>query len=130
MPHAKGPFDVKLTPQQQAEGLGHGRMMLDKQFHGDLEAVSKGEMLAVRNMEHGSGVYVAIERVAGTLAGRTGAFVLAHTGVMDRGAQDLRLFVSPDSGEGELVGLRGEMKIIIADGSHSYEFDYELPASA
>ena len=128
MPHAKGPFDVKLTPQDQAEGVAHGRMRLDKQFHGDLEATSVGEMLAVRNMELGSGAYVALERVEGTLAGRNGAFGLAHTGVMDRGIQSLRLFVVPDSGEGELAGLTGEMKIIIADGAHSYAFDYELPA--
>lgn len=130
MPHAKGPFDVKLTPQQAGEGVAHARMRLDKQFHGELEAVSVGEMLAVRNMELGSGVYVAMERVEGTLAGRKGAFVLAHTGVMDRGAQSLRLFVSPDSGEGELAGLTGEMKIIIADGAHGYEFDYQLPAAS
>jgi hypothetical protein len=129
MPNATGPFEVKLTPQTQAEGLGHGRMLLDKQFHGELEAVSKGEMLAVRNMELGSGVYVAIERVVGTLAGRQGAFVLAHTGVMDRGTQDLRLFVAPDSGEGALAGLTGAMAIDIVDGAHSYRFDYQLPAA-
>jgi hypothetical protein len=127
VPHANGSFDVKLTPQEQAADLGHGRMRLDKQFHGDLDGVSKGEMLAVRSMELGSGVYVAIERVEGTLAGRKGAFVLAHTGVMDRGAQSLRLFVAPDSGEGGLVGLTGEMKIIIEAGKHAYEFEYDLP---
>jgi hypothetical protein len=84
-------------------------------------------MLAVRNMELGSGTYVALERVEGALGGRKGAFVLAHTGVMNRGAQSLRLFVSPDSGEGELAGLTGTMAIDIADGAHSYRFDYELP---
>jgi hypothetical protein len=126
MPHAKGPFDVKLTPQPQAEGLHHGRMLLDKQFHGDLEAASKGEMLAIRSGTEGSGVYVALERVVGSLGGKEGAFSLAHTGVMDRGAQHLRLFVAPDSGEGELTGLTGEMKIIIEAGKHAYEFDYEL----
>lgn len=126
MTKATGPFDVKLTPQDQGEGIAHGRMRLDKRFHGELEAVSVGEMLALRNMELGSGAYVALERVDGTLGGRKGAFALAHTGVMDRGIQSLRLFVVPDSGEGDLAGLTGEMKIIIADGVHSYEFDYRL----
>jgi len=127
MPHAKGPFEVTLTPQDQAADLAHGRMRLDKQFHGDLEAMSRGEMLAVMNRELGSGAYVALERVEGALAGRQGAFALAHTGVMDRGGQALRLFVVPDSGEGGLAGLTGEMKIIITNGDHAYEFDYVLP---
>jgi len=127
MPLANGPFEVKLTPQDQAADLAHGRMRLDKQFHGELEAVSRGEMLAMMNRERGSGVYVALERVEGALAGRRGAFALAHTGVMDRGAQSLRLFVVPDSGEEELAGLTGDMKIIITNGEHAYEFDYALP---
>lgn len=127
MPNVKGPFEVKLTPQEQAADLAHGRMRLDKQFHGGLEAVSRGEMLAVMNRELGSGVYVALERVEAVLDGRQGAFALAHTGVMDRGAQSLRLFVVPDSGEGDLTGLTGDMKIIITNGDHNYEFDYALP---
>lgn len=127
MPQAKGPFEVKLTPEPQGDGVAHGRMRLDKTFRGDLEATSVGEMLAVRNMELGSGVYVAMERVAGRLAGREGAFSLAHMGIMNRGAQGLKLIVVPDSGEGALVGLSGEMKIIVANGEHRYEFDYELP---
>ncbi|MGH8213447.1 MAG: DUF3224 domain-containing protein [Rhodanobacteraceae bacterium] len=32
----------------------------------------------------------------------------------------------PGSGTGELAGLRGTMNIIIADGRHSYEFEYEF----
>ena len=83
-----------------------GRMSLDKQYHGDLEAAAKGEMLSAMTATEGSGVYVAIERVTGKLHGRSGSFVLHHTGTMARGAQQLSIAVAPDSGTGELAGSR------------------------
>ena len=97
---AKGPFDVKLTPQGTAtDPTAVGRMSLDKTFHGDLAGTSVGEMLAVRTAVSGSAGYVAIERVTGTLAGRTGTFALQHWGMMDKGAPDLKISVIPDSGD-------------------------------
>ncbi|MDB5430282.1 MAG: hypothetical protein JWP35_1398 [Caulobacter sp.] len=124
---ATGPFDVKLVPQTMAAGEGHGRMSLDKAFHGDLEATSKGEMLAAQGQVKGSAGYVALEQVTGRLGGRQGSFFLMHTGVMDRGQPSLTVQVVPDSGTGALTGLSGRMTIDIADGKHSYGFDYELP---
>ena len=123
--HATGPFEVRLVPQL-ADGSPLGRMTIDKQFHGDLEATSKGQMLAFSTDVKGSAGYVAMEQVNGTLHGRTGTFVLQHAGTMTRGAPQLSVTVVPDSGTGELVGLTGKMNIIIADGKHSYEFDYTL----
>ena len=70
--------------------------------------------------------YVAIEKVTGTLNGRRGSFYLQHSGTMTRGVGELTITVIPDSGTDELMGLRGKMNIIIADGKHSYEFEYEL----
>ncbi len=130
---AIGPFDVKLNPQpayntDSASLLG--RMSLDKQFHGDLEATSKGEMLTAMSAVKGSAGYVAIERVTGNLMGRNGSFSLQHSGTMDRGAQQLIITVVPDSGEGDLEGLAGTMSIEIVDGKHSYVLEYSLPGSA
>jgi hypothetical protein len=104
-------------------------MSLDKQFHGDLEATSKGEMIATQTDVKGSAGYVAMERVTGTLAGRKGSFVLQHSATMNRGVPELSITVVPDSGTDELTGLTGKMNIIIiiAAGKHSYEFDYALP---
>jgi hypothetical protein len=132
--HAAGPFDVKITPQPQQENIGDptvGRMAIDKTFHGDLEATSKGQMLTASTEVKGSAGYVAIERVGGTLhtpaGARTGTFALQHTGTLTRGAPELSVTVIPDSGTGQLVGLTGKMKINIADGKHSYDFEYTLP---
>lgn len=130
MAHARGPFEVKLTPQpfdDKTEEELLGRMSLDKQFHGDLEATSRGVMLSAGTNVKGSGGYVAIERVTGTLHGHSGSFVLQHSGTMDRGAQHLTITVVPDSGTGQLAGLAGKMNITIADGKHSYDFEYTLP---
>jgi hypothetical protein len=98
---ARGTFEVKLTPQpsdRQPEDAVLGRMWLDKEFHGDLEATSRGQMLTAMTDVKGSAGYVAIERVRGTLGGRTGSFVLQHTGTMTRGAPSLTITVVPDSG--------------------------------
>jgi Protein of unknown function (DUF3224) len=130
MKHVTGAFDVKVIPQpaEDAGGAGIGRMLLDKQFHGDLEATSKGQMLASGTGAAGSsGAYVALEVVTGTLGGRKGTFVLQHSATMDRGVPALSVTVVPGSGTGELVGLTGKMEIVIADGKHSYVFDYTLP---
>ncbi len=126
---ASGTFEVKLNPQAPDDKVGHptvGRMSIDKQFHGDLEATSKGQMLAVSTDVQGSAGYVAMERVTGTLHGHSGAFTLQHSGTMTRGVQQLSVTVVPDSGTGELVGLAGIMTIDIVDGKHLYGFDYTL----
>ena len=130
--HAKGTFDVQLTPQKpdnpQAESAKLGRMSIDKRFHGDLEAGSTGEMLAAMTETKGSAGYVAIERVDGTLHGRKGTFILQHNGTMNRGDSQLTVAVVPDSATGELTGLTGTMTIQIDSGQHFYDLTYSLPA--
>jgi hypothetical protein len=133
MPQVTGPFEVKILPQKPdnppAEAAKLGRMSIDKQFQGALEAISNGEMLAVMNEAKGSGGYVALERVTGTLDGRSGSFVLQHRGTMTRGAQQLSVAVVPDSGTGGLEGLTGTMNIRIDGGKHFYDLEYTLSES-
>lgn len=126
---ASGTFEVNLTPQASEHNLGDallGRLLIDKQFHGDLEAVSQGQMLSANTGVPGSAGYVAIERVSGTLHGRNGTFVLQHSGTMTRGAPQLIITVVPDSGDAELTGLTGQMDINIAEGKHFYNFTYSF----
>jgi hypothetical protein len=128
--HATGMFDVKVipsAPEDKADGSTLGQMSLDKQYHGDLDGESKGQMLTAGTDVKGSAGYVAMERFTGTLNGRKGSFVLQHTGTMNRGALQLSITVVPDSGTGELVGLTGKLAITIANGKHSYDFEYTLP---
>ena len=133
MIHASGRFDVQLTPlplHNTAAAAQLARLAIDKQFHGDLAATGKGEMLSAGTLVPGSAGYVAIEQVTGTLHGRSGSFVFQHSGTMQRGAAQLSLTVVPDSGSGELAGLAGTMTIEIQDGAHFYAFDYSLSERA
>lgn len=127
---ATGTFDVKLTPQASDtpdEGPPLGRLSIDKQFRGDLDATSKGEMLTAGSptVKNSAG-YVAVERATGTLHGKRGSFALQHVGVMTRGEGSLTITVVPDSGTGELTGLTGTMSIEVGGGKHSYVFDYDF----
>ena len=121
---ATGTFEVKLAPQKDDSPIG--RMTIDKQFHGDLEATSKGQMLAFMTAVKGSAGYVAMEQVTGKLHAQEGTFVLQHNGTMKRGEPGLSVTVVSDSGTGALEGLSGTMEIIVAEGKHSYRFQYSL----
>lgn len=128
--HAKGTFEVKMTPQAPVDGVGDpsvGRMALEKQFSGDLRGTGKGQMLAVGTAVDGSAGYVAMERVHGSLHGREGSFALQHHGVMDRGTATLSITIVPDSGTDGLSGIAGVLSLTIESGVHHYDLAYSLP---
>jgi Protein of unknown function (DUF3224) len=128
--HASGSFEIKMVRQPITEEETKTisvRMTSDKQFHGDLEGTSTGEMLGVYTAVKDSGGYVAMERVSGKLKGRAGTFILQHSSTAARGTQHQSIIVVPDSGTDQLMGLTGSMIIKITDGKHFYEFDYTLP---
>ena len=132
MAFATGSFEVQMQPQGPGDvgaGSSLGRMSLDKQFSGDLQAVGKGEMLSARSDVPTSAAYVAIERVTGTLHGRSGSFALVHRGVMTESGQQLSIQVVPDTATGELAGLAGTLTIRIEAGKHYYELEYSLPGA-
>ncbi len=129
MPRATGTFEVKLAPVENYE-TSVGRLSIDKTFSGDLTGTSKGEMLAHSTSVKGSAGYVAMERVTGSIQGRSGSFIFQHTGSMNRGMPSLSVHVVPDSGTEELTGLSGTFNIIIEGKAHSYEFEYSLPVES
>jgi hypothetical protein len=129
MTRASGTFTVTSKPHAPYDtepGATLGRITFEKQFEGDLSATSVVEMLSALTEVNGSAAYVALERVKGTLGERQGSFVLSHTGIMKRGKSSLTVSVVPDSATQELLGLHGTMTISVADGVHSYIFDYSL----
>ncbi len=126
---ATGPFEVKVAPLDpyNKDDKTLSRFSLDKQYHGDLEAVSKGEMLSSGNPATDAGA-VAMEKVSGKLGGRSGSFVLQHSGMIVQGkSSGWSIIVVPGSGTGELAGIVGKMQIIVEGGKHSYVFEYTLP---
>lgn len=126
---ATGRFDVKVAPLDayNRDDKTLSRFSLDKQYHGDLEAVSKGEMLSSGNPATDAGA-VAMEKVSGKLGNRSGSFVLQHSATMVQGKpSSWSIVVVPGSGTGELAGISGKMEIIVDGGKHSYVFEYTLP---
>src|SRR5436190_21904656 len=127
--HASGTFEVNLTPEEdKSDDKTLGRMTIEKEWHGDLEGTSAGQMLTGGDIAKGSAGYVAIEKVSGTVNGRQGTFMLQHSGTMTRGEGQLTITVVPDSGTEQLAGLTGRLSIRIEGGKHFYDFDYSLAA--
>lgn len=130
MGSARGQFEVTATPQAAEADPAFAaisRLLLDKRYHGPLEAVARGQMLAVGGQD-GWGVYVAIEKVEGALDGRRGSFILYHHGTMTPAeGQKLEVRVAPQSGTEGLAGISGRLVIEIVEGQHFYDFEYELP---
>ncbi len=125
--HATGTFEVKLAPQDdKSPDKSLGRMTMDKQWHGDLEGSSLGQMLTGGNVQTGSAGYVAIEKFTGTVKGRQGSLIFQHSATMTRGQGDLSITVVPDSGTDQLVGISGKLTIKIENGKHFYDFEYSI----
>ena len=124
--HAKGPFTVTITPQETAPDAAVARMLLYKEFHGDLEAIAHGEMMAAHEPLTGAGVYVALDRVTGTLNGRSGSFLIAHRGIRNADGQELSIVIVPGSGTGQLTGIAGSVGIEIVGKEHFYTLQYEV----
>ena len=127
---ARGSFQVKMKPEGRAdrsEGNSLGTAVVQKRFSGDLEGSGRGRMSTARTSVAGSAGYVMIERVRGRLGGRSGTFLLQHSGILDRGSAVAHIEVVPDSGTGGLTGLRGHLEIQIAKGRHDYTLRYTLP---
>jgi hypothetical protein len=126
MTEAKGTFDVKLSPGVAEPGMpGTSSIRLDKQYHGDLEATGKGVMLSAGDPGQGSAGYVALERITGTLAGRTGSFALMQMATMAPGVgPQMTVTIVPGSGTGDLSGIYGGMVINTTGGKHSYVLNY------
>ena len=127
MNHAHGTFSVKLAPLTPAPAEGISRYSLEKEFHGDIEGTSKGEMMGGGDVKAGVAGYVALELITGTLAGKHGSFALQHSSTMDVTEQKMNIIVVPGSGTGDLKGIRGTFIIRIENGQHFYDFDYTLP---
>ena len=128
---ATGTFEVKVKPLAEDEkvpGVVVGRMSIDKQWKGDIEGTSKGEMMTASTPVKGSAGYVAVEIVSAALKGRSGTFTLLHHATMkNEGDFKMMINVIPDSGTGGLAGLAGTLTIMIEGAKHSYRFDYTLP---
>jgi hypothetical protein len=122
--HAKGTFEVDLTPQADADSPA-GRMVIDKNYLGDMNGSGIGQMISKRTVS-GAAVYYAIEEFSGSVKGKSGAFTLIHKGYMSKESQSLEVVILEGSGSGELENISGSMVIVQDANGHTYELTYEL----
>ena len=127
--HVHGEFEVDVKPLSSPGIEGVSRFSIDKRIHGELDATTHGEMYTAGDPKSGVAGYVAIETVTGTLAGRSGSFVLQHFATMNAGGPSMMVKVVPGSGTGELKGLAGTFSITIVGAKHSYDLEYTLPST-
>ena len=83
MPIARGTFEVNMEPEPpflEQDGVTLNRNVVRKEFAGDMAGTSEAQMLAAFTDTPGSAVYVAIEHFTGSVAGKSGSFVLQHSG--------------------------------------------------
>lgn len=127
--NARGTFEITMQaepPYDVEGGVALGRATFDKRFSGALTAESRVQMLSCLDGARKAGAYVAMERIRGTLEGKTGSFVVAHLGERTEQSQSLTVLIAPGSGTGELAGIRGRMQIEIVEGQHFYEIDWHF----
>jgi uncharacterized protein DUF3224 len=126
---ATATFDIdswEEAPYDEQEGTRLTRTRVVKTFRGEIEGESTAELLMAYAHE-GSAAYVGVERVTGRVNGRSGSFLYLHSATASSDGQSASWSVVPDSGTGELQGLRGQARIdILPDGGHVFTLDYEL----
>jgi hypothetical protein len=103
------------------------RLSLDKTFAGAMSGTSRVEMMASGDGSNPSGGYVALERFTGKLDGRSGSFIMQHSGVMSPGSMEIQVVITPGTGSGELTGISGKLEIRREGKQHYYTLNYELP---
>ena len=125
---AKATFDIKSWDEKtynEIEGAPKlTRASVTKSYQGDIEGEGKVEYLMMYRTA-GSASFMGLERVTGSIGGRSGSFVLQHTGTFEGGVAKVTLSVVPGSGTGDLRGLSGEGKFSVGhQPPYSMTLDY------
>ena len=102
------------------------RATVTKTFTGDIEGEGHVEYLMMYRSD-GTASFVGLERIIGTVGGKTGSFVLQRTGVFEEGVAKESYVVVPGSGTGGLRGIRGEGRTAVGHGNeYPMTLEYEL----
>lgn len=128
--HANVTFKIVSWDETPFDESGDGAKLTQthvrRSFDGDL--IGTGNLMYVMtHIDSGNAVFLGYENVVGSLGGRTGSFVLRHTGSYDGGKATAELEVVPGSGTDELVGLSGTGRFSAGHAEeHDMPLDYEV----
>jgi len=108
---AKATFGIKSWDEKTYNEIDEGpkltRASVTKSYQGDVDGEGKLEYLMMYRTA-GSASFMGLERLTGSVSGRSGSFVLQHSGTFEDGVAKVILSVVPGSGTGDLRGMRGE----------------------
>lgn len=103
------------------------RASVTKTYTGDIAGEAHVEYLMMYRSD-GTATFVGLERIVGSIAGKTGSFVLQRTGLFEGGMAKESYVIIPGSATGELHGLVGEGTSAVGHGmEHPFTLDYDLP---
>lgn len=111
------------SPLHQAQGLAKlTRVSCNQTYTGDIEGESVLEYLLAYQADGGA-TFVGIERVVGSVKGRSGSFVFRHEGVFENGIARMALSVVAGAGGGELENFKGAGQF---ESAHASEYPITL----
>ena len=128
--HAKATFALNAwdeKPYNEMNGLPKlTRVSVTKSYQGDVTGEGKLEYLMMYR-DDGSASFLGLERVVGSVGGRSGSFVLEHSGTFKGGVATVTLLVVTGSGTGDLRGLRGNGEFAVGhQPPYSMTLDYDF----
>ena len=107
------------------EGGNMGHNTFYKTFTGDIEGTSIVKAIMMVSENSGPAVYVGIERLDVSVQGRRGTFLLTHTAFMPDPENITRWQIVPNSGTGDLEGIKGSGEIL---PGHNFRLGYSMDA--
>ena len=123
MTTANSAFKIKKWEEapylEREDGRKLTRCSVEYLYEGDLSGESTLEYLMSYNPD-GTGTFVGIERVQGSLSGKKGSFVFQHVGTFDATSVTGKLTIAPGSADGDLAGLSGDADLRIAGHADAY----------
>jgi len=130
MTTARGSFRVAGGTEDPYDELEGGIKLTHasgtQTFTGDIDGEGAVHWLMLYRADK-TAKFVGLQRITGSVGGRTGSFVAAAEGDHDGTGSKITFSIIPDSGTGELRGITGDGSLDAKGGPNgTYEIDYTL----
>jgi Protein of unknown function (DUF3224) len=129
MDTASGSFEVTLGGEDaldEHDGIRLTHASGGQTFTGDIEGVGAVDWLMLYRADH-TAHFVGLQRITGSVGGRSGAFVVAAEGDHDGASSKITWTVIAGSGTGDLAGITGTGRMVAPGGrTGTYELEYRL----
>ena len=130
MTTARGSFQVKGGTEDPYDELEGGIKLThasgSQSFSGDIDGEGAVHWLMLYRSDK-TAHFVGLQRITGSVGGRTGSFVAAAEGDHDGTGSTIKFSIVPNSGTGALTGITGDGSLVAKGGPNgTYELDYRL----